>query len=264
MPDRLASRDRRGVAVEIEPIIQAIQRTKGIADLSALLREWRDDSGVSHLVYHAVHVAAFDRHNPVLLLTYDEAWVKRYVAQDYFSLDPVVISGSRGFLPIDWMSVDHSSAAAKHFFAEAESHGVGRHGFTLPIRAPHGEMALFTITSNASDEQWHRWRFAHLSHFHLAAHYLHDRAMQLAGLRPDPATRVLTRRERQCLQGLVTGHTPQQIAATLNVSASAVHLYLRIARKKLNCSTLEQFVAEAMRLGLGEPGDFNPNLTKRS
>jgi DNA-binding CsgD family transcriptional regulator len=86
--------------------------------------------------------------------------------------------------------------------------------------------------------------------------------MQLAGLRPDPATRPLTRRERQCLQGLVTGYTPQQISAKLNISASAVHLYLRTARKKLNCLTIEQFIAKASCLDMIGHGDFNSFLTK--
>jgi len=250
--------------METESIVAGIQRAKGIADLSTLLRQWRDGSGVSHLVYHAVDVPACDRLNPLLLLTYDDAWVKRYFAQNYFSLDPVVIAGRKGFLPIDWMSVDHSSASARHFFAEAESHGVGRQGFTLPIRGPHGERALFTITTNDDDEQWHRWRLTYLSDFHLAAHYLHDRAMQLAGLRPDAAAGPLTRRERQCLQGLVAGHTPQQIAGILNVSANAVHLYLRGARKKLGCATAEQSVGKAVRLELIDDDSLNPFLTKRT
>jgi DNA-binding CsgD family transcriptional regulator len=241
--------------VKVEPIIDAIQRAKNMSDLSALLREWRDDSGLSHLVYHAVDVPVSDQPNPVLLLTYDQAWVKRYFEQDYFRLDPVVLAGSKGFLPIDWMNVDHTSATAKHFFAEAESYGVGRHGFTLPIRGPHGERA--TITSNDTDEQWHRRRFAHLADFHQAALYLHDRAMQLAGLRPESLTQSLTRRERQCLKGLVSGLVPQQISAKLNISPSAVHLYLRTARRKLGCSTIAQLIAKAIRLDLIDRGDFN-------
>lgn len=236
--------------MELEPVVSAIQRARRMSELATLLREWRDDSGLSHLVYHAVDVPLSERPNPVLLLTYDPAWVEHYVKQDYFSLDPVVISGRRGFLPIDWMNVDHSSAAARHFFAEAESHGVGRHGFTFPIRGLHGERALFTITSNDSDEQWHRRRFAQLADFHLAAHYLHDRAMQLAGFRPQPLRPSLTRRERQCLNELAGGLTPQQIAAKLNVSPSAVHLYLRSARNKLDCATIEQSVVRAARLDL--------------
>lgn len=81
--------------------------------------------------------------------------------------------------------------------------------------------------------------------------------MRLAGLRPDPATRALTRRKRQCLQGRVTGYRPQQISEKLNISASAVHLYLRAARKKLNCLTVEQFIAKAICLDLIDHRDFN-------
>lgn len=75
MSDEAELRDRREcrAAMELEPIVVAIRRAKGMSDLSALLREWRDGSGLSHLVYHAVHVPACDRPNPVLLLTYDEA-----------------------------------------------------------------------------------------------------------------------------------------------------------------------------------------------
>lgn len=248
--------------MDIESVVAAIHRAKTIPDLTALLQQWRDGSDVAHLVYHAVHVPVCEQLNPVLLLTYDDAWVKRYYAQDYFNLDPVVIAGRKGFLPIDWIGVDHSSSSAKHFFAEAESYGVGRQGFTLPIRGPHGERALFTITTNDDDEQWHRWRFTYLSDFHLVAHYLHDRAMQLSGLRSGFATKQLTRRERQCLQGLAAGHTPQQIAAVLNISANAVHLYLRTARKKLDCATTEQFTGKAVRLELIED-EFNHFLTRR-
>jgi hypothetical protein len=197
--------------MEFEPDIAAIERAKNGADLSATLAEWRDRCGLAHIVYHAAHVPACDKPDPVLLPTYDDAWVKRYIAEDYFRIDPVVLAGRNGFLPIDWMNVERETPAARHFFAEAESHGVGRHGFTLPIRGPHGERALFTITSNETDHYWHKWRYTHLRDFHLLAHYLHDRAMRLAGLRPVSA-RALSRRERQCLQGVTAGRTPQQIA----------------------------------------------------
>lgn len=242
--------------MDIEPVVSAIQRIKRMSDLGDLLREWRDESGLSHLVYHATSAPLYALSNPVLLTTYDPSWVKRYTEQDYFSLDPVVISGRRSSLPLDWMQVDHDSAAARHFFQEAESYGVGRHGFTFPIRGPHGERALFTFTSNDTDEQWHRRRLTKLATFHLAAHYLHDRAMQLGGFRPNPSGPSLTPRERQCVEGLVAGLTPQQIAAKLNVSPSAVHLYLRSAKRKLGCATIEHLVAKAVGLELIDPTGF--------
>ena len=45
-------------------------------------------------------------------------------------------------------------------------------------------------------------------------------------------------------------HLRNGIAATLNLSASAVHTYLRTGRRKLGCATIEQAVAKAVRFDL--------------
>jgi DNA-binding CsgD family transcriptional regulator len=230
--------------MDLQAALTAIERATETGALSAVLRDLRDESGLSHLVYHTVHVTGFDP-NPLLLLTYEETWVKRYIAQDYFRIDPVVIAGRAGFLPIDWLHVDHDSPPARHFFAEAESHGVGRHGFTVPIRGPAGERALFTINSRATDRQWFDWRLDHLRDFHFLAHAFHDRAVRLAGLRPDGISRPLSPRETQCLERLANGMTAKQIASALNLSESAVHLHLRSARHKLGARTIEQAVMKA-------------------
>jgi DNA-binding CsgD family transcriptional regulator len=231
---------------------KAIERASSIEALTSLLFDLRGDSALSHLVYHAVHIPAFAKSNPLLLLTYDDAWVKHYVEQDYFQIDPVVLAGRKGFLPVDWMTVEHHTKEARHFFAEAESHGVGRHGFTLPIRGPAGERALFTITTNDTDEHWYRWRYSHLQDFHLLAQYFHDRAVRLAGLRHENVMRPLAPREKECLEHLIQGQAPGQIAATLELSQSAVHAYLRTARLKLECTTMEQAIAKAIRFEILE------------
>src|ERR1700730_10994630 len=108
----------------------------------------------------------------------------------------------------------------------------------------------FTITANATDEHWHRWPRPYIRDFHLLAHHLHDRAMCLAGLRLDHTMRPLSHREQQCLQCLMRGETPGQIAAALELSGSAVHGHLRTARRKLECATIEQAIAKARRLDL--------------
>jgi DNA-binding CsgD family transcriptional regulator len=236
--------------MELVEARQAIERAVSVDELFGVLREMRDESGLAHLVYHATFVPSFDKTNALLMPTYDDAWVQRYLERNYFSIDPVVLVGRKGFLPIDWMRVEQSSKEARHFFAEAESYGVGRHGFTLPIRGPAGERALFTITTNATDEHWHRWRFSHLRDFHLLAHYFHDRAMRLAGLRDDHVMRPLSPRERQCLESLMRGQAPGQVADALGLSVSAVHAYLRAARQKLECATIEQAIAKAIRLDI--------------
>ena len=46
------------------------------------------------------------------------------------------------------------------------------------------------------------------------------------------------------------GQAPGQISAALELSGSAVHGYLRTARRKLECATIEQAIAKAGRLDL--------------
>jgi Autoinducer binding domain len=57
-----------------------------------------------------------------LLRTYDEVSVERHAEQNYFRTDPVVIAGSKSFLPIDWLTVERHTPATRHFSAEAESY----------------------------------------------------------------------------------------------------------------------------------------------
>ena len=236
--------------MELNEACLAIERAATLDELFGVLRDLRDESGLAHLVYHATSVPTSDKTNPLLLATYDEAWIQRYLERNYFSIDPVVLAGRTSFLPIDWMMVEHTTKEARHFFAEAESYGVGRHGFTTPIRGPAGERALFTITTNASDEHWHRWRGSHLRDFHLLAHYFHDRAMRLSGLRYHDVMRRLSPREQQCLTNLAQGRAPAQVADALGLSVSAVHANLRAARQKLECGTVEQAIVKAIRLDI--------------
>jgi DNA-binding CsgD family transcriptional regulator len=91
------------------------------------------------------------------------------------------------------------------------------------------------------------WRFTHVRDFHFLAHYFHDRAMRLAGLRYKHVMRPLSPREKQCLESLMQGRTPGQIVAALGLSVSAVHAYSRTARRKLECGTIEQAITKAIR-----------------
>ena len=65
--------------MNVQSALTAIEQATETGALSADLRTLRDESGLAHLVYHTVHVPGLDP-NPLLLLTYEDAWVRRYVA----------------------------------------------------------------------------------------------------------------------------------------------------------------------------------------
>jgi DNA-binding CsgD family transcriptional regulator len=239
----------KGLA-RFEWILNSLARAKSLPDVEDRLRDIRDSYGLTNVVYHAIHIPRCERENAILLLTYEQAWVSRYIERDYFRIDPVVRAGRGGFLPIDWRDVDRGSPEARRFFAEADSYGVGRNGVSLPIRGANGERAIFTLTSNTSDREWRAQRLVCIRDFQTIAHYVHDRAVQAAGILPAGPKRQPSTREVQCLQAFARGRPPKRIAADLGISESAVRLYLHSIRSKLVCATIPQAVGVALTFNL--------------
>ena len=236
--------------IDFEDIVSSIAKASSLEDLSTLLVDLCKPLGLSHIVYHAVNVPGRPQYDPILLLTYDPSWVGRYFAEEYFHIDPVVACARQAFLPLDWANVDQTSRDnVRSFFRDAERHGVGRQGVTIPIRGPRGERALFTLNCHASDAEWRATKQMNMPQFHIIGHFIHERAMSLGttrGARP-PA---LSRRELECLHHAAHGKMQKKIAYDLGLSESAVRLYLSSAKHKLQSATLTQAVARAIALEL--------------
>lgn len=248
---------RRGTFVEsslladsspLENLLALLKQTTDLASLSGVLVSVREIYGLANVVYHAVSIPLCDTAHPILLLTYQDDWVKRYTSNDYFRIDPVVRFGRKGFLPLDWSEVDHETLEAQRFFREADRYDVGRQGVTLPIRGPAGERALFTVTSNASAQEWARKCSLYMGEFQIIAHFVHDRAIALSGYRQRKDKVGLSPRETQCLALAIKGLHNKQIAGQLNLSTSIVQLYLQNARHKLHCTSLAEAAAKAVQL----------------
>ena len=59
--------------------------------------------------------------------------------------------------------------------------------------------------------------------------------------------RMLTTRERECLEMLAIGRGTAEIAQQYDVSVSTVHTYMKRAREKLHLSSMEQLIAFSSR-----------------
>ncbi|EJC80779.1 response regulator containing a CheY-like receiver domain and an HTH DNA-binding domain [Rhizobium leguminosarum bv. trifolii WSM2297] len=229
--------------------LDRISASPTLQDLETTLNEVRHIYAISHMVLHVTRSSAGADNNPLLMLTYPPEWVKQYLDRDYFSIDPVVRLGRRGFLPLEWSASKWDSGRAHGFFKEAMGFGIGCQGVTLPVRGPHGERSLFTVTSNHPDLYWRQFRTDSMRDLQFLAHHLHDRAMILSGLRK-PAIANLSGRELQCLEMTASGLMAKQICARLSISVSAVQLYLASARRKLTVATTSEAVAKATALEL--------------
>ncbi|WP_316169064.1 MULTISPECIES: LuxR family transcriptional regulator [unclassified Bradyrhizobium] len=229
--------------------LRQIADCKSLGDVSKVLGEIREAYGISNIVYHAAYVPAEQLRNPILLSTFDDAWMRAYQERNYFTIDPVVVRGAKSRLPFEWSQFEHRTKTLHHQLRSARLYKDATHGLTIPICGTSGERALFTITSSARRLEWIERRLTYLRDFHCLAFFVHDRVATISQWRTRPF-RDLSRRERQCLQLVAHGMAPKVIAGTIKVSESAVRLYMRSAREKLACMTTNQAIARSIELGL--------------
>lgn len=218
--------------------------------LGRALRELCGSYGLSHMTFLVASVPGRPERYPYYCSTYPDAWTEAYIGRNYFGIDPVIDILRWGHLPVDWSSLDWQSPSAAQLFREAGSHTIGPHGLTIPVRGPHGERCLFSVTSNRRRRDWARLCVDGIHELIILSHYLHETVLTVTGLRDTGKVRELSRRERQCLELLAMGRISKQIAAALGISESAVRQYLRSARLKVGASTSHQAIAKASFLEL--------------
>ena len=223
--------------------LAALKRVSSKDDLKPALAKIRDIYKFAHLVF--VLVRPHGRGTPLYCTTYPDEWTSLYLRRNYLDIDPVIQLWNAGSIYSDWSGLDLKSARTREFFKEAKSYGVGRNGVTIAVRGPNGERSLISATSNLPRLDWRKLRSSTDNDLLVLSQYLHEKVLTVSGTRTQAGHRPLSRREQECLQHLANGMVPKRVASKLKISESAVRLYLRSARRKLETATIYQAIARA-------------------
>ena len=114
--------------------------------------------------------------------------------------------------------MDWSSKAARAFQAEASEYGVGNQGFTVPIRGPNGQFALFAVSHSCDDATWDTFTETHRRSLILIAHAFNQKALEFEPDRLPEQARNLSPREIDSITLLAMGYSRAQVAETLSIS----------------------------------------------
>lgn len=231
---------------QLEKILEALDATSTLEELDAIITDLRDAFGVAHLVYHWVDSAG-DQYG---CGTYSDEWRERYIEQNYLRVDPVIIGCYQRFHPVDWKRLDWSSKAAKGFLAEAHKYGLGNQGYSIPIRGPNGQFALFTANHNCDDDEWSKFIEANGRDLILIAHFFNQKGLEFEPDRLPEASRSLSPREVDAMTLLALGYSRAQVADSLSISENTLRVYIESARFKLGALNTTHAVARAMSRGL--------------
>ncbi|MFD1157637.1 helix-turn-helix transcriptional regulator [Roseovarius aestuarii] len=232
--------------MRLDIILEDLEGASELSELQTAIENLRDHFKVDHMVYHWVSGAG-DQYG---CGTYSPEWVQRYLEKEYLRIDPVIQGCYQRFHPVDWKRLDWSSKAARGFQKEAIAHGIGNQGFSVPVRGPNGQFALYTVSHNCDDDIWAAFTETNRRDLILIAHYFNQKALDFEPDRkPEPA-QPLSPREVDALTLLAMGYSRAQVAETLNISEHTLRVYIESARFKLGAMNTVHAVARALSRGL--------------
>ena len=216
--------------------------------LDTVMKELAAGYGLSSAAYFGIGLSGRSKGDPFLAVTYSSDWVEHYKERRFLEIDPVIQTGFRRLLPLDWDGFARTDERVKSLFGEASEFGLGRRGLSIPVHGRHGDRGLFSISCDHADRDWARDKLHYLRDFQVLATHIHDKALRLEGHWPQE--KHLSPREFECLQWIAEGKTAWECATILGLSQHTVRCYLESARHKLNAASNTHAVSIAHRAGL--------------
>jgi len=233
------------VQTKLPSVLESLQQVKTFDGLQRLVEDLRELYGVEHLIYHSVNSAG----TPYAALTYDLDWVDHYLEEDFGRIDPVVLGCYQRFQPVDWKDLDWTGKSARNFMLEARDAGVGNQGFSIPIRGPSGQFALFTVNHRCDDVEWAKFTTHNVRDFLLISHYINQKALEIERGTDMVEDQVLSPRELDALTMLGMGKSRANAADSLQISEHTLRVYIESARFKLGAANTTHAVALALTRG---------------
>jgi DNA-binding CsgD family transcriptional regulator len=230
--------------------LDELEHARTTDDLRVAVDKFAKRMGFEHFVYALTITAPSLKAQQYILNGYPEGWVRNYLANNYFEVDPVVRHAYSSSLPVIWDDQKLHDEKAQHFWEDAKAYGL-QAGLSFAIHEQPGVMGVFSLS---------RDRVVDLQGQDLAA--LIGRAQMFAGLLQHAVARIeapelapnpdmlLTARERECLKWSADGKTAWEIGQILGISERTAVFHINNVIQKLGAANKTQAIVRAVVLKL--------------
>ncbi|MCA2407886.1 autoinducer binding domain-containing protein [Rhizobium leguminosarum bv. viciae 248] len=218
----------------LQEALDCVRNLHEIGHLSAIVHQLRTLVGAANLAYQALFIPGRVADDRLIAATYSDKWKKLYLSKNYFRTDPIEIAARKTSQPLDWNLLRSASKETASFFAEAECHGVGNNGVSIPLVDAQAGRALFSVTSNLEGNDWAAFKARALPSLIQIGQAIQ---LRTAEIEVKPAARkfsALTAKETDYLALYVGGYEIKQIGDMRSVSGTAVRAALNSATEKLD------------------------------
>jgi LuxR family quorum-sensing system transcriptional regulator SolR len=184
--------------------------------------------------------------------SYPQAWVQRYVAGNYFTVDPVFTHAMGTPLPVVWREKHFLESQAMQLWEEARKFGIAN-GVSVAVRDRPGFKGVFSLARDGPLEVTGKDLSALIGDVQILACLVHAAVMRIEVPALVPQVTVdLTDRERECLRWAGDGKTAWEIGQILGISERTAVFHLNNSVGKLGATNKTQAIVNAISLGLLE------------
>ncbi len=231
--------------------VQAVKIETDFEKLAQLCTDYFTAHGATMSSYHHVPpVGASDHEGAITVTTqgYPEDWVKKYVEEKLYKIDPIPKRAAIDSQPFWWSELDGDPKLTKdeqHFMDLLREADLGD-GLAIPLFGPHGRNGYAGVGFGKNHKFVTTFEVARLQN---AAQLAHQRYCTL--LREKERNEVpLSAREAEILKWVVRGKSNSVIADILGISSYTVDTYIRRIFGKLGVSSRVTAALRALALGL--------------
>ncbi len=259
------------MTAKVQRLFESIPESGSIESLGFLIEKIRETFSIQHVAYMAMslgrsyalsssskgqgllakNVGFWQKEAGALVaVTYDKSWGERYSEAEYSRIDPVLEETARSFVPFNWRNLSWDTKKRRQFLREAVDCGLGNQGYTVPVRGPDGQFALFVINNTCSDEEWTKFIDENKSDLLVVAHFFHQKVLEIESITVTPTASPLSAREIDVLTAISVGKNRAQIAYDLKISENTLRVYIDSARHKLGALNIPHAVAIGIHRGI--------------
>lgn len=184
--------------------------------------------------------------------TVPEDWVKRYIARQYFKIDPILEQSRREARPFHWFDIDkivNLNAQQEQFLKELKGAGF-TDGLAVPAFGPKGTIACFALGCIGSKLELTGAQELFLQFGCLQTQ---NRYFELARKTYEAPSKPLSPREKQVLCLVAEGHPNNHIAECLGITENTVDTMLRRTFAKLGVNNRISAVLKGIGDGMIMP-----------
>lgn len=234
-----------------------LSRSENLIDIKEACLKFSEACGFDFFLFGLCKPSSLAFPDVILVDNYPSEWTKKYIDESLIKIDPTVVFCMRHSTPIRWDKFSKMGELGKGKYKDlmddARDHGLVS-GYSLPLWAPSGEFAVFSLASRNEISEMEDLCAESLPFSQLFANAILETLLtQMAEEFATNQSVTLTKREKECLFWACEGKTTWEMSKIVDVSERTIIFHLNNAVEKLGANNRQHAVAKAILYGLIKP-----------